>query len=43
MMVWQIERPRPVPWGLVVKKGLKSLLSTPGGIPVPVSLILTCW
>jgi hypothetical protein len=31
-------RPMPVPWGLVVKNGSKTLLARSGGNPLPVSL-----
>jgi hypothetical protein len=37
MMDLQMERPKPIPWALVVKKGSKMRSKWAGSIPVPVS------
>ena len=37
----QIESPRPIPWGLVVKRGNQIFVMTSFGIPAPVSEKLT--
>jgi hypothetical protein len=42
-MVCEMLSPRPVPCALVVKNGSNIFASTPGGMPVPVSITRTCW
>src|SRR5258708_9764344 len=40
-MVWQIERPMPIPSGLVVKKGAKTFSESSAAMPAPKSRTLT--